>query len=291
MQGRKINIYHVCTKGLTKGLWFYDNQDFISGMNAVPVCGVLTGADVWCFCLMDNHVHFILRGDEEQCIRFIREFKRLRSRQLAMRYGCDRTIVGADISLNVIGDENYLRKAVAYVLRNPMAAGIAVLPTDYKWSSAGVYFSGWRSLAGDYCRLGDMSDMKKRKLFKTRVHLPDDYLVDNSGVIFPGSYVDCQSVERLFNSPRKLLYYLSSTNDMEIELDCGILQKARYKDSELMASLENLCLEKFRGRKYSSLKIEDRYMLARELRKRYGVSPKQIARVAELDYERLKLML
>ncbi len=291
MQGNKINIYHVFTKGLAKGLWFYDEQDFMSGMNAVPVCAVLTGVDVWCFCLMDNHVHFIVKGEEENCIRFIREYKRLRSRQMGARYGGERKIEGADISMKVITDADYLRKVIAYVLRNPMAAGVSVLPNDYKWSSAGIYFTGWRSMAGSFCRLGDLPDMKKRVIFKTRSHLPDEYLLGDDGIIFPGSYVDCQAVERVYGSPRQFLYYLSSTNDMEMELDTGILQKARYSDSELRASLDNVCAEKFRGREYSSLKIEDRYFIARELRKRYGVSPKQISRVAELDYERLKMML
>ncbi len=291
MQGRKINIYHVCTKGLAKGLWFYDELDFVSGMNAVPVCAVLTGVEVWCFCLMDNHVHFILKGTEEECIRFIREYKRLRSRQMGLRYGGELSIVGADISVSVIADADYLRKAIAYVLRNPMEAGITVLPNEYRWSSAGIYFSGWRSQMGTYRRLGDLTDMSKRALFKTRIHLPDDYLLGNDGVIFPGSYVNVGAVEEVYNSPRRLIYFLSSTNDMEMELDSGILKKARYSDSELKASLEGVCAEKFRGREYSSLKVEDRYMAARELRKRYGVGPKQIARVTGLDYERLKSML
>ncbi len=291
MQGYKINIFHVCTRGLAKGLWFYDEDDYRAGMNAVPVCAVLTKVDVYSFCLMDNHVHFILRGVEEDCIHFIREYKRLRSRQMSLKYRGERSIAGSDVSINVIDDVDYLKRAIAYVLRNPMAAGKSVLPTDYPWSSAGVYFSGWRSGNSSLCRLGDLSDMRKRELFKTRQHLPDEYLLDDNGVIFPGSYVDCQAVERIYNSPRQLLYYLSSTNDMEIELETGVLKKTRYKDLELRASLDNLCVEKFRGREYSSLRIEDRYFLARELKKRYGAATKQIARIAELDYESLKLML
>ncbi len=291
MQGSKINIYHVCTRGLAKGLWFFDEQDFISGMNAVPVCAVVAGVEVWCFCLMDNHVHFILRGGEENCIRFIREYKRLRSRQIGLRYGDKRSIAGADISVSVIEDIAYLRKAIAYVLRNPMAAGIAVLPNEYRWSSAGIYFSGWRNQVGSYRRLGDLTDMSKRAIFKTRVHLPDDYLLGSDGIISPKSYVNVQAVEGVYNSPRQLIYYLSSNNDMEMELESGILKKTRYSDSELKVSLDIICSEKFHGREYSFLKVEDRYFAARELRRRYGAGPKQIARVTGLDYERLKSML
>ncbi len=291
MQGGKINIYHVCTMGLAKGLWFYDEQDFIYGMNAVPVCAVQTGVEVWCFCLMDNHVHFILKGAEENCIRFIREYKRLRSRQLGLKYKRMRSIAGADICVSIIEDIDYLRKAIAYVLRNPMEAGVPVLPNDYKWSSAGLYFSGWRTNIGDCRKLGDLTVRKKNKLFMTRVHLPDSYMLGSEGIIFPGSYVNVQAVENVYDSPRQMLFYLSSTNDMEIELKSGILKKTHYSDAELRASLDNVCKNKFRGRDYSSLKIEDRYLAARELRKRYGSGPKQIARVTGLDYETLKSLL
>ncbi len=78
---------------------------------------------------------------------------------------------------------------------------------------------------------------------------------------------------------------------MEEKLDSGILKKVRYSDSELSASLEQICLEKFNGRLFSSLKIEDRYKLARELRKRYGAGHKQISRITSLDYESLKILV
>ncbi len=29
----------------------------------------------YCFCLMNNHVHFIIKGEEGQCIKLIREDK------------------------------------------------------------------------------------------------------------------------------------------------------------------------------------------------------------------------
>ncbi len=284
-------IYHVCTHGLAKGLWFIDDEDYAAGMNSVPVCAWIANVSIYCFCLMSNHVHFILRGEKDNCVRFIREYKRQRSMQLQSKHSDNNVLAGSDIFIGIIDSVDYLKSAIAYVLRNPMAAGLPVLPGEYRWSSAGVYFSekSFRNIS--LKRLGDLSDNKRRKLLKTKLLLDDDYLLDANGIIFPGSYVDYRAVENIFHSPKRFLYHLSSTNDMEMELTTGILTKTSYSDTELLASIENICSERYNGRKFASLKIEDRFLVARELRKKYGCGAKQIARVTFLDLDTLKSML
>ncbi len=285
------NIFHVYTKGLEKKLWFFDEEDYISGMNAVPCCALGADVSILCFCLMSNHVHFILRGDSDNCIRFIREYKRQRSLQLAAKYKDTHNIAGSEVGIKAVDNEDYIKRLIVYVLRNPMAAGLGVVPTGYRWSSGNLYFSDLAFKQGGFRKLGELSLAKQRRILKTRVHLPEEYLIDSAGIIFPGSYVDYRDAEKMYISARQFLYYLSSTNDMDEELESGILTKARYEDAELFASMESLCSEKFYGRKYSSLKIEDRYTLARLMRKRYGAGPKQLSRVMSLDYDSLKRML
>ncbi len=284
-------IYHICTSGLAKELWFRDDEDYVDGMNSVAVSAWEAGVCIYCFCLMSNHVHFIVKGSEKDCIRFIREYKRKRSFQLTFRYGNGHSIKGSDIFINEIDTEDYLKKAIAYVMRNPMAAGIAVLPTDYPWSSSNLYFADMAFRKNRYRKLAELSLNSKRKLLKSKLILPDWYMVDNDGVVFPGSYVDYKAVERIYNSPRRLLFHLSSTNDMEMELETGILAKSSYRDSELLASLEVVCAGQFRGRRFDSLSIRDKYLLAREMRRKYGAGAKQLARIMSLDYESLKRML
>ncbi len=284
-------IYHVCTRGLEKDLWFWDKEDYVHGMNSIPVCAIVAEVTVYCFCLMSNHVHFVLKGSRENSILFLREYKRLRSRQMALKYKGEHSIDGSQISISHVDDMNYLQTVVAYVMRNPMAAGMKVIPTEYPWSSSNLYFAGRSFADSGFKRLGDLSISRKRLLFKTKMQLPDDYQVDENGIIFPGSYVDFRAVERIFGYPQKLLYCLSSTKDIEAELMTGILTKANYNDSELRVSLDVISEEKFHGRKYSMLKIEDRYRAARELKKRYGIGLKQLARITSLDVETLKTLV
>lgn len=108
-------------------------------------------------------------------------------------------------------------------------------------------------------------------------------------MVFPGSYVRYREFEKMFGSPKRLLYYLSRNMDYEMEIRTGIVAKARYRDGELTASLDALSQEIF-GKIYSSVRIEDRIRIARELRKRYGAPVSQVARVVGLDAGILRAM-
>ena len=58
----KMNVkryYHVYTKGLEDDVIFRNREDFVAGMNYVPVSLKNAGVDVIVFVLMSNHFHFL----------------------------------------------------------------------------------------------------------------------------------------------------------------------------------------------------------------------------------------
>ncbi len=291
MQGIFNNLYHVCTSGLARNDWFLDEDDFILGMNTVATCALFSGVKVYCFCLMTNHVHFILQGSMEMCRLFIKEYKRIQSRYLVRKYNKADVLSDADVCVKHLETEEYIKTAIAYVVRNPVAAGMPVMPTGYRWSSASLYFSEQPFVNGLSRKISDMTYAQRVTLLRTKSVFPDSYFVDESNMISPSCYVDYKSVDKIFVSPKQWLYYLSSTRDINMELETGVIAKAKHRDEELFASRESLTYEKFRVSKYERLRIEDRYIIASELKKRYGVGIKQLARVTSLDPSMLKSLL
>ncbi len=288
MEGSDI-FYHVFTAGLSKSLMFADDEDFIAGMNDIPACSLSAGVKVYCFCLMDNHVHFILKGSAGSCVSFIRQFKRLRSRRFGRRAGHSVSLDGAEIGIKAVEDAEYLVSVMAYVMRNPVAAGITVMPGEYPWSSASLYF-GSKVFRQKMRKFSDIGSREKKMLPGSRLKYPDDYLLQEDGMIFPGSYVEYAEVEKMYRSPKRLLYYLSKNSDMEYEIGTGTISKTRYRDSELSASLDALSSEMFSVRSYSMLRIEDRFRLAKEVRRRYGASVLQVARVTGIEAAMLRAL-
>ena len=81
-----MKFYHVYTKGLKDDLIFKEREDFVTGMNYVPVSVKLSGAVVVAFVLMSNHLHFILYSTRKNAEKFIDRYKRLVSRYISNKY-------------------------------------------------------------------------------------------------------------------------------------------------------------------------------------------------------------
>lgn len=281
-------FYHVCTNGLRKSPMFADQADFVSGMNDIPSCAISSGVNVYCFCLMDNHVHFILKGSGESVLAFIRQYKRLRSRALRRQNNGFESLRDGEVSMKLIDDPEYLLVAMAYVMRNPVAAGLQVMPGAYPWSSASLYFGEMTFMRNVMRCAGELTVRERRKLLRTRVDYPSSYQILSDGLVFPGSYVEYQKVEAMYGSPKRLLYYLSRNQDIEQELEYNVIPRARYRDSDLAASLSALTREKYGKREYHRLKIEEKIVIASLLRHRYKAPLSQVARISALDLDLLR---
>ncbi|HIR72684.1 MAG TPA: hypothetical protein IAB96_04010 [Candidatus Coprenecus pullicola] len=274
--------WHICTEGLEDDLIFKSAGDFVYGMNGVPVCALTSGVSILCFCLMDNHVHFIVNGTEADGERFIRQYLRRLSRLVR--------IPVEKASMKLIDDDEYLRQAVGYVLRNPVKA-YNVMPAAYPWGSGALYFDDG-SRHKHYEIVGEIGVVKMRKLLCSRVRLPDDYKVSPDGMVCPECYVDISAVEELYNNrPARMIYYLSVNKDMEMELSGDMLHKAKYRDADLLGTVSDICRESFSKNGPADLRLEDRYRLADILRRRYGLGIKQLARLTGTKTALLKIVL
>ena len=141
-------IHSAFTRGLEKDLLFYGDADFLYGMNIIPRYLKLSGTRLLAFCLMDNHMHFVLEGCRDACNQFIINYKRTVFSFLKKRRGRD---VPETTVPGIVGIESTdrLLTVIAYVLRNPVAAGFNYLPQDYKWSSASTCFRKRRNISGE----------------------------------------------------------------------------------------------------------------------------------------------
>ena len=79
--------YHVCTDGNAISWMYQDDEDFIAGINRIPLCILKNYVEVIAFILMDNHVHFVLYGTALQCKKFINSYKMLTGKWIRNKYG------------------------------------------------------------------------------------------------------------------------------------------------------------------------------------------------------------
>lgn len=284
----KMEFYLVTTAHLADGLWFRDDEDFRAGMNTVAVIAYLTGIRVLAFILMSNHVHFVLCGTREQVVLFINEYKRHHSAYLQKKYGCREFLRRNEVDIRKVGREDEsLERAIAYVQMNSVAANICLHPTGYRWGTGNAFF---KETAVQGQALGSMSIRAQKRLLRSHIMLPQDYLTAD-GYVLTESYVQVQFVESVFRSPARLNYFLVNSSKAKRKLESESASLPVFRDQSILAAVPDLCYSLFRQSDLMELNWEQQAEVIKQIKRRFGSDIHQIARVTGVPYAEAAKML
>ena len=251
-------------------------------MNDIALCVLRFDVQILCFCLMSNHFHFVLKGTYAECYAFMSEFKRICAMRMRESQGVVCGLKDVELRFDLLETEEYLENAIAYVLRNPLAARIIMMPYFYEWSSCQAYFRGNNNVRGT--RLGSLSVRKRRNILRSKhVDVPDDYLLSDEGCIYPSCYVAIDEVERIFRHPSRLMVALAKKVENEFEVAAGASRLISMSDSELMTNVLELIRNEYGVQSVAQLSADDRLRLCHLMRRNFNASVKQIARVLHLS--------
>ena len=285
------NCWHFSTDGTVQDVLFSDEDDFIAAMNRIYLLARKYDILILAFCLMDNHIHFILYGAFDEANKFMHEYVRQTSMFIARKHNLSKNLRNLEIHHQDITDDTYLKTAICYVIKNPPVAGLPWQAHDYPWSSGPLYFRssqswaspGWLERKGT---LAGMSTLRKEQLFHTRESLPDTLEVID-GLILPTNYIPVDLVERIFRSHRSYLFFLAKSKEEDVESRGGAISRLSLPDNELRQHKKEILQELFGRCSSRELSTTQRLRLGRELRRRYNCSVKQVARMVGLRAEEL----
>lgn len=279
----EIEFYHVCSEGMEKRVIFKSHRDYVIGMNYVALCHLKHQVRILCFCLMSNHFHFILSGTYQECWKFGSEYKRMCAMMMKRRQDCDKAMKEVEVQIKLIAETAYLENAIAYVLRNPIAAGFRLMPHQFPWSSGDMYFRNSYVATG---RRADSYSIKElARLLNSNIKIPEHYIIDEYGIISPLNYIDYKTVESVFRHPSRLLGLLSSRKEAEFEVFLGIADKYNPDIEELKESVRELIRQEFGVKAVSQLSMEQKVLLCGLMRRNFRASRKQIALITRLNME------
>lgn len=285
----KKGYYHLCTDGTRISSIFKEDSDFIAGANRVAICKHITGVSVVSFTLMDNHIHCVLHGSLEQCRWFILKYVQLTSMYNQYEYSVSKSLRQLESRIIPIFDESVLRKTISYIHRNPIKGGFRFLPSEYMWSSSYLMYKSRSTVGNQVSRtIKSLTFRERRSLLRTHFSLPGDWIVDECGLIDYRCYVEYPFVERLFRSPAGYIYFLSQKNEGEIDKALGQSQNVFLGDKELRCVVSRLIREKYNVDGIIYLNVPQRLELARILKYEYFSTPKQIARLLNINVDMLK---
>lgn len=292
------NCWHFFSKGDDVDLMFYDQADYVAGMNRIYVASRKYEVDILAFSLMETHYHFVLHGDFDQCNRFIHDYTQRTSQFISRKHGDQHKLQHVSIRHETIDTDVYLKTVICYVIKNAMSAGMPYSATSHPWSSGPLYFAphsywalnSWPDIIEHCKRIQDLGVVQARTLLGSKENSSSTARVIN-GIVFPGDYVNYETVERLYKTQKSFHYFLSLNKDTEIESRGGAISQLSISLQEMKMNRDKVMLELFGFVSLRRLSVDKRLLLARKLRVLYNCSVKQIAKLCGLVYNEVKDMI
>jgi len=127
-------VYHVIMRGNNQMQIFCDSEDILKMMYIIKDLQEMESLDIYAYCFMGNHVHFMLHTNDNLSklfqrieISYIRWYNKKYER-------VGHVFQGRFISKAVEHSDYYLA-GMQYIFNNPVKAGLCTSPYNYKWSS------------------------------------------------------------------------------------------------------------------------------------------------------------
>lgn len=128
-------IYHVMARGNRKQMIFADDRDRRQFLKILVVALNKFAAECFAYCLMGNHFHLVLHTPRANLPEVMHHIDGLYARYVNWRHRYTGRLFDGPYIAIVIDDTCYLQNAIAYVLRNPVEAGLTPAPGQWPWSS------------------------------------------------------------------------------------------------------------------------------------------------------------
>ena len=141
-------IYHVMLRGINRYDIFEDTDDYRmflrilghlvfrqdNNMNALPpLC------TIYCYCLMNNHVHLLIREREEGISEIMKRIGVSYARYYNEKYERSGPLFQDRFRSEAVNSIEYFMTLLRYIHQNPVKAGLVKDVRDYKWSSWAEY--------------------------------------------------------------------------------------------------------------------------------------------------------
>lgn len=176
--------YHVIQRGNNREPCFIEPENYQLYLELWKTLSARYGASVHAYCLMTNHIHFLVTPDTETSLSNTMKVVGSRYAQyINLKYKRTGTLWEGRHRSSLVQSNKYLLTCMRYIELNPVRASMVKRPEEYKWSSYGVNAWGdksWLKPHNEYLGLGKTSSERHyayRELFKHQLSEVDLHMI------------------------------------------------------------------------------------------------------------------
>jgi putative transposase len=132
-------IYHIVFRGINRQRIFKGEEDFGKFLETLNRSKEKSGCSIYAYCLMDNHVHILLKEGAEELGTTFKRFGAAYVYWYNWKYKRSGHLFQDRFRSEVVETEKYLLTVLRYIHQNPVKAGMVARAEDYRWSSFQEY--------------------------------------------------------------------------------------------------------------------------------------------------------
>ncbi|WP_404330350.1 REP-associated tyrosine transposase [Mesobacillus maritimus] len=134
-------VYHVMLRGANRQEIFHDDEDRIKFLDCLKKYKGIANFTLYAWCLMDNHIHLLLREGEEELANTMKRIGVSYVGFYNWKYCTTGHLFQDRFKSENVETEEYFLTVVRYIHQNPVKAGICSQVEEWKWSSCAGYYN------------------------------------------------------------------------------------------------------------------------------------------------------
>lgn len=185
-------IYHIIQRGNNFEPIFVDDDDRLYFLHSLKESAQKYKFDVFSFCLMDNHIHILLRLSEKNLSKSMHSLFMRYAKRFTDKYARKGHLFTSRFRSILCANREYFLHLSRYIHVNPVKANICANPFLYRWSSCNL-FAEYREANKSFVDVNfTLSFFSKniKKAVDLYVDFVNGVVKDADGLEYPGIIVD-----------------------------------------------------------------------------------------------------
>ena len=170
-------VYHAINRGNNRQRVFSDEGDFQAFLRAIADLKKRKRFELYGYCLMDNHIHLLLRPVESSISRIMQSLLVSHTQRYHHFHQSGGHVWEGRFKSPVVQDDDHLLAVLRYIEANPVRAGVVKRAGQYRWSSFAAHGDGREDELLDpvvpYEQLGNRPAIRRRR-WSAYVHQEPD---------------------------------------------------------------------------------------------------------------------
>ncbi|MBW9172912.1 transposase [Clostridium estertheticum] len=161
--------YHITARGNRRSDIFKDDEDFQIYLSIIEETMEHFSNDyeIICYCLMDNHIHILLKTKERHMKDFMARVNSIYAKFFNDKYNYVGHLYQDRYFAELIESDSQMLDTSRYIHLNPVKANMVEKPGEYQWSSYSMYIGEKREkIITSKILLSYFKKGKEKKLYK-----------------------------------------------------------------------------------------------------------------------------